>query len=89
MSGPAESVSDAWVRIRKELLIGDPAPARVFLGCTQRESTLSVDAIQGSFRVMEYDMEDFLRSCLDAFVDLTGDQVHHTRTLRRRRFRNR
>ena len=78
MSGPAASVSAAWTRIRQELHIGDPAPARVFLGCSQQERTLSIDGIDGHFRVMEYGMEGFLRSCLDAFVELTGDQVHHT-----------
>ena len=42
------------------------------------ESSVTIDGVEGSFRVMEYDMEGFLQSCLDAFVESTGDQVHQT-----------
>ena len=78
MAGPPSAVSLAWQLTRQELLIGEPGPVSVFLGCTQREHSVSDAATDAKHRALEYDLEEFLRSCLDLFEDLTGDKVHRT-----------
>ena len=63
MAGPPSAVACAWTRIRQELLIGDPCPVTVFLGCTQCEHKVS-DSENREYRALENNMEDFLKSCL-------------------------
>ena len=77
MAGPPSAVSSAWKLIREELLIGDPGPVTVFLGCTQREHVVS-DSEGREYRALENNMEDFLKSCFSMFEEMTGDYVHHT-----------
>ena len=49
MAGSPAAVATAWTRIRQELLIGDPSPVTVFLGCTQSEHVVS-DAENHEYR---------------------------------------
>ena len=77
-AGPPAALADLWARLRPRLQVGEPGPVSEFLGCTQRESTLQHPSLPVSFRILEYDLDDFLSSSLNLFQKLTGDVVSHT-----------
>ena len=77
-AGPPAALAAMWERLRPRLRIGDPGPVSVFLGCTQRESSMPHPSLPITLRVLEYDMEDFLLSSLALFQQLTCDVVSHT-----------
>ena len=55
------------------LVIETPVPIGVYLGCGHEECTMKVGDIVA--RTMTYNMEDFLTSCVDRYLELAGNGV--------------
>ena len=74
MSGPRKTlIRTGWSLIRKGLHIEPPVPFGVYLGCSHEEGTMKVGDITA--RTMPYNMEDFLSSCVDRYLELAGNGV--------------
>ena len=73
MAGPKDNLDKGWSLIRKGLDIEPPTPIGVYLGCNHEEGTIKVGDIIA--RTMTYNMEDFLTSCVDRYLELAGDGV--------------
>ena len=73
LSGPAKALPLGWSRLRAGLEMEDPHPMNLFLGCHHRESVQTSPLSGRQVRVIEYDMEDFLRSCTALYTELTGE----------------
>ena len=75
MSGPEIGLKEAWIRIRKGIEIDLLAAVNKCLGCLHRPRTgvIKIDATanraSGGVKVsmMEYDEEDFMAQCVDAY----------------------
>ena len=73
LSGPKENLSKGWSLIRKGLDIEPPVPIGVYLGCSHEEGTMKIGDIVA--RTMTYNMEDFLSSCVERYLELAGNGV--------------
>ena len=70
-SWPQCNLAKGWGLIQSGLRIGAPEPAGLYLGCKHVAST--VPGVNGSpVSRLEYDMEDFMQSCVDRYVGLSG-----------------
>ena len=65
LSGPAEHLKEGWELIAKGLKIEAPGPIGLYLGCKHEESMKTLPDTGRQVRVMEYNMEEFLRSCVE------------------------
>ena len=72
LSGPADKLEEGWRLISSGLNIEDPSPLGMFLGCKHEQSERILPGSSKRVRVMEYNMEEFLRSCVDRYKELTG-----------------
>ena len=69
MSGPKGALAQAWIELRKKMIIEDPKPLGVFLGCDHKQYVKKLP--NGvSVRCIEYDYESFLQSSLEVCKDL-------------------
>ena len=73
MAGPKENLAKGWSLIRKGLEVVPPVPIGVYLGCNHEEGTMKIGDIIA--RTMTYNMEDFLSSCADRYLELAGNGV--------------
>ena len=73
MAGPKVNLKDGWALLQKGLVIETPVPIGVYLGCGHEEGTMKVGDVVA--RTMTYNMEDFLTSCVDRYLELAGDGV--------------
>ena len=73
MAGPKDNLAKGWSLLRKGLDIEPPVPIGVYLGCSHEEGTMKVGDIIA--RTMTYNMEDFLTSCVDRYLELAGNGV--------------
>ena len=73
LSGPKENLSKGWSLIRKGIDVEPPVPIGVYLGCSHEEGTMKVGNIVA--RTMTYNMEYFLTSCVDRYLELAGNGV--------------
>ena len=73
MAGPKDNLPNGWSLLQKGLVIETPVPIGVYLGCGHEEGTMKVGDIVA--RTMTYNMEDFLTSCVDRYLELAGDGV--------------
>ena len=67
------NLSSGWSLLQKGLVIETPVPIGVYLGCGHEEGTMKVGDILA--RTMTYNMEDFLASCVDRYLELAGNGV--------------
>merc|ERR1712039_940658 len=74
LAGPADKLKLGWDLIKAGLKIEPPGPLGLYLGCKHEESTRVLPDTGVTVRVMEYNMEDFLRSCVERYKELTGTQ---------------
>merc|ERR1712039_743000 len=74
LAGPADKLQLGWDLIKAGLKIEPPSPLGLYLGCKHEESTKTLPDTGVTVRVMEYNMEDFLRSCVQRYQELTGVQ---------------
>ena len=72
LSGPADKLQLGWDLIAKGLTIEPPSALGLYLGCKHEESARTLPETGVTVRVMEYNMEEFLRSCVDRYRELTG-----------------
>ena len=73
MAGPKSNLSSGWSLLQKGLVIETPVPIGVYLGCGHEEGTTKVGDIVA--RTMTYNMEDFLTSCVDRYLELARNGV--------------
>jgi len=71
MSGPAANMKEGWAKIRKGLEVEDPAALSLYLGC-YHEYFERKDPFGHLVRGRSYNQEDFLRSCIERYQDLSG-----------------
>ncbi len=71
MAGPVETSQKAWDKLRKKLTLDKELPANLFLGCKHeiKEVTLPNGVLA---RKCEYNMEEYLQSTVQRFLDLAG-----------------
>ena len=80
LSGPVGSLPEGWRLLRGGLEMEEPHPQGLFLGCHHRESVQTSPLTGSAVRVMEYDMEDFLRSCIALYTELSGQTTFRKAT---------
>ena len=73
MAGPKDNLDEGWSLLRKGLDIEPPVPIGVYLGCSYEEGIMNIGDITA--RTMAYNMEDFLSSCVDRYLELAGNGV--------------
>ena len=66
LAGPSENLAAGWTLLRQRINMEDPGPVSHFLGCTHRTSRCKLSNGHEA-RVMVYDMENFMRSCVEAY----------------------
>ena len=72
LAGPEKHMAECWAAIRKGVNTDDPSPVGKYLGCDHKVSTGRDPSSGHEYRIMEYDMSDFMRSCVDRYVELAG-----------------
>ena len=81
LAGPSENLAAGWNLIRQGLDMDPPDKLGLFLGCKHEESSRVLPDTGVTVRVMEYNMEDFLKSCVSRYQELTGVQyLRHATT---------
>ncbi len=71
VAGPREHVTSGWSALQQHLKLGEVEPVGLYLGCMHKVRTVLLKSGQLARRV-EYDMSDFLRSCLAKYTAKTG-----------------
>jgi len=66
-------MKEGWSILRQGLTIETPVPTGIYLGCGHEVGTTSVDGV--TVRTLTYNMEEFLGSCVDRYVELAGGDV--------------
>ena len=72
LSGPVENLAKGWELLRKDLHLGNAGPAGQFLGCNHREYQAPSPWTGKTVRCVEWDMEDFLKKCVEDYKELAG-----------------
>ena len=73
MSGPSASMKEGWWILQQCLAIEAPAPTGIYLGCGHEVGSISVGG--ATIRTLTYNMEEFLGSCVERYVELAGGGV--------------
>ena len=71
MSGPKANLVTGWKMIREGLLLEDPTPVDRCLGCHHAETQGTVNG--KPVQIMQFKVESFMASCLQAYKDLCGE----------------
>ena len=72
LAGPAKAIKQRWDLIRKGITTDDPSPLGMYLGCRHHVSERKLPDTGATVPIIEYNMEDFLRSCVERYKELTG-----------------
>eukprot|EP00972_Heterocapsa_arctica_P021026 3096633-Heterocapsa_arctica.AAC.1 len=59
-----------WSLLQQGLTIETPVPVGVYLGCGREVGTIKVGGVLA--HIVTYNMEDFLASCVDRYLELAG-----------------
>ncbi len=70
MAGPVTSMQTCWKQLANGLRIGDPEPSGLYLGCKHIISSQIINPATVPVPCIEYDMEEFLASCVDKYKAL-------------------
>ena len=73
LSGPKESLKKGWDLIRKNIQMEDPTPLQLYLGCIHRKFEGRLEKDGPVVNGIEYDMESFLASCVQRYLQLCAD----------------
>ena len=65
LSGPTENLKEGWASIRRSINTDEPHPVGLFLGCNHTVFERPLPDTGVMVRGVEYDMENFLRSCVE------------------------
>ena len=68
MSGPEANLTPMWERIGKALMIDEPAPMSLYLGCIHEESQVEIDG--HIVRTMTFNQEGFFLDKIDKYKEL-------------------
>ena len=85
LAGPSQNMNKGWELLTEGIKIGKPevidANGTSYLGCIQRRFA-GVDSTGRSINTMEYDMKEFVQSCIDRYVEMTeiGSEPRHYAT---------
>ena len=71
MAGPKASLVKGWKLIREGLDVDDPAPVDRCLGC--HHSVCDGQVNGKPVRIMQFKVESFMKSCVQAYKDLCGE----------------
>ena len=74
LAGPTASMKPGGELIRQGLETEEPHALNLYLGCQHIQSTRVLPDTGVTVRVMEYNMESFLRSSVDRYREITGVQ---------------
>ena len=66
LSGPAMAIKKGWELIRRGVKT-NPSPLGMYLGCRHDVSERRLPDTGARVRSIEYNMEDFLRSCVERY----------------------
>ena len=72
LAGPATAIKKGWELIRRGVKTDDPGPLGMYFGCRHDVSERKLPDIGTRVRAIEYNMDDFLRSCVERYKELTG-----------------
>ena len=72
LSGPTGNIAIGWELILRGISAEEPHPLDHYLGCKHEQPTRVLPDTGATVRVMEYNMEDFLKSCVERYRELTG-----------------
>jgi hypothetical protein len=71
LAGPSNNMATGWSLLQKGLTIETPTPVGVYLGCGHEVGTIKT--VGGVIaQTVTYNMEDFLASCVERYVELAG-----------------
>ena len=72
MAGPQKNLAQGWSMLRTRLKIEPETGLDMYLGCNQSKGNVTLG---NGHRVttVAYDMEQFLRSCVDRYLEVAGD----------------
>ena len=72
MAGSQKNLAQGWSMLRTRLKIEPETGLDMYLGCNQSKGTVTLG---NGHRVttVTYDMEQFLRSCVDRYLEVAGD----------------
>ena len=72
MAGPQKNLAQGWSMLRTRLKIEPETGLDMYLGCNQSKGSVTLG---NGHRVttVTYDMEQFLRSCVDRYLEVAGD----------------
>ena len=70
LAGPAKNLAAGWALIRSKIKTDPPHPVDIFLGCKHTQFTRKLPDTGVQVRGIEYDLSDFLVSCVDRYKDL-------------------
>ena len=65
-------MNECWDSIRRGIRTDDPFPVGKYLGCDHKASQRSDPKSGAKLHAMGHDMSDFMRSCVDRYVELAG-----------------
>ena len=72
LAGPKALMKECWASIRRDIWTHDFFPVGKYVGCDHKASQRLDPKSGAKLRVMEYDMSDFMRSCVDRYAELAG-----------------
>jgi hypothetical protein len=75
LSSPRAHLEEGWSLIRKNIVTDVPREVGLFLGCQHVHFTRKLPDTGKEVRGVEYNMEDFLKSCVERYRELTGVAV--------------
>ena len=68
LAGPVENIEKGWALIAQHVELDPPQQLNLYLGCIHRQRTVTNKG--KSYTMMEYNMEDFMRSCVKLYREL-------------------
>jgi hypothetical protein len=84
LAGPSANLKRGWDMIRALVKTDTPSALGLFLGCRHDTFTRTLPNSDIVVRGIEYNMEDFLRSCVERYKELTGVTILRKAATRRR-----
>ena len=78
MAGPAESLPEAWRLITAGIKTDEPQEASKYLGCDHYVTTEKRNG--KTVRQLRYDMSNFFKSCVTAYLELAGPNAPKLRS---------
>ena len=72
MAGPQKNLAQGWSMLRTRLKIEPETGLDMYLGCNQSKGNVTLGNGHRATTVT-YDMEQFLRSCVDRYLEVAGD----------------